>query len=85
MKNMLVRLGAAVAIAVAAAASLVGCGDDDTPSSSADSGYCSDLQAAKDSFDALLNNQIDQDAFENLGVQLKAIAGEAPAALKASG
>jgi len=83
MKNTLVRLGAAVAISVAAAASLVGCGGDDTPSSSADSGYCSDVQDAKDSFEALLNNQIDQQAFENLGVQLKAIAGEAPAAIKA--
>jgi len=82
MRNTLGKLGAAVAISVAAAASLVGCGDD-APSTSADSGYCSDVQDAKDSFDALLNNQIDQQAFEDLGVQLKAIAGEAPASIKA--
>jgi len=76
------KLGAAVAVMIATAALLVGCGDDDSPST-AGGGYCSDVQDAKDSFEGLLNNQIDQSTFDNLRDQLHAISAEAPTSIRA--
>ena len=44
--------------------------------------YCDDLQAAKDSFSGLLNNQIGQDTFVELRDSLPTLVADAPGRLK---
>jgi len=68
------------AVVVLTAMLLTGCGgDDDAPSGS--SAYCNDLQAAKDEFSGLLNNEIGQDEFVELRDSLPALVADAPARL----
>jgi hypothetical protein len=73
-------LGAAAA-AVLAASLLTGCGGGDHHSS-AGSAYCTDLEAAKDSFMGLLDNEIGQDSFRQLKAALPTLHAEAPAGIQ---
>ena len=75
------KILATAAVLVLTSMTLTGCGgDDDTPSGS--SAYCDDLQAAKDSFSGLLNNEIGQDTFVELRDSLTTLVADAPSRLK---
>lgn len=74
------RACSAIVVALLTLAPLAGCGGDDSPSGSG--GYCDDLEATRESFVGLLDNQIGQDTFVKLRDSLHTLQDESPAAVK---